>query len=66
MGSSTIHNAEVKWEWFPNAGDLINVGGFYKHFINPIEVVAVPGGGSGRPKNFSMQMQKLPSCLELR
>jgi hypothetical protein len=53
LGSSTIHNAEVKWEWFPNAGDLINVGGFYKHFINPIEVVAVPGGGSGGAKNFS-------------
>lgn len=53
LGSSTIHNAEVKLEWFPMAGDVINVGGFYKHFINPIEVVAVPGGGSGGAKNFS-------------
>lgn len=58
LGSATIQNAELKWEWFPNVGDVINAGVFYKHFVNPIEVVSVPGGGSGGAKNFSFANAK--------
>jgi TonB-dependent receptor len=50
----TIHNADVKWEFYPNVGEIINVGFFYKRFKNPIEVVNVIGGD----RTFSFQNAK--------
>ncbi len=32
-----IDNVDLRWEWFPNAGDLLSVSMFYKKFENPIE-----------------------------
>lgn len=52
--SSTIHNTEIKWEYYPQASDVINFSVFYKRFINPIEVVIMQGaGGSGGSKSFT-------------
>jgi hypothetical protein len=51
--SSQIHNAELKWEYYPDPSDVINFSVFYKRFINPIEIVVVPGSGSGGAKFFS-------------
>lgn len=34
-----IHNAEVRFEFYPAPGQSISVSGFYKYFINPIELV---------------------------
>lgn len=34
-----ITNADAKWEWFPNPGEVLSVGVFYKHLENPIEQV---------------------------
>lgn len=51
--SSKIHNAELKWEYYPDPADVINFSIFYKRFINPIEIVVVPGSGSGGAKFFS-------------
>ncbi|KFE66438.1 TonB-dependent receptor domain-containing protein [Hyalangium minutum] len=39
--SSRIHNADLRWEWFPTESEVFSVGGFYKHFIDPIEQVVV-------------------------
>ena len=39
--SSRIHNADLRWEWFPTDSEVFSVGGFYKHFIDPIEQVVV-------------------------
>lgn len=36
---STISNADVRYEIFPSAGEVISVSGFYKKFINPIEQI---------------------------
>jgi TonB-dependent receptor len=33
-----ITNADVRYEWYPNPGEMITVGGFYKYFETPIEV----------------------------
>jgi TonB-dependent receptor len=33
-----INNYDVRWEWFPGAGQLISASGFYKKFENPIEL----------------------------
>jgi hypothetical protein len=34
-----IYNADLKWEWFPNPGEVLSVGGFYKYLDRPIEQV---------------------------
>lgn len=32
-----IHNADLRWEWFPTTTEVIAISGFYKNFQNPIE-----------------------------
>ncbi|WP_225409642.1 TonB-dependent receptor [Stigmatella hybrida] len=39
--SSRIHNADLRWEFFPTESELFSVGGFFKRFIDPIEQVVV-------------------------
>lgn len=34
-----IQNYDLRWEWFPNPGEVIAVSGFYKRFKNPLERV---------------------------
>jgi outer membrane receptor protein involved in Fe transport len=36
---SLIHSADVRWEWFPGATEVIAVTGFAKQFDRPIESV---------------------------
>lgn len=36
-----IHNADLRWEWYPTPSESISVGAFYKHFDKPIETVVV-------------------------
>ena len=35
---SSIINADVRYEWYPRAGELLSLGAFYKDFTNPIEL----------------------------
>lgn len=48
-----IHNADIRWEFYPSSGELISAAIFYKHFFNPIEMFFIPGGGSGGTKDFT-------------
>lgn len=32
-----IKNADLRWEWFPRASEIVAVSAFYKHLDNPIE-----------------------------
>ncbi|WP_342330856.1 TonB-dependent receptor [Pedobacter sp. FW305-3-2-15-E-R2A2] len=41
LESSIIDSYDVKLEWFPGAGDIISIGGFYKYFDKPAEFYAV-------------------------
>ena len=41
-----IHNADVRWEWFPGEREVVAVSGFYKRFQNPIEQVIYNAAGS--------------------
>ena len=34
-----IRNADLRWEWYPEAGEILSVGVFGKQFANPIERV---------------------------
>jgi outer membrane receptor protein involved in Fe transport len=35
-----IHNADLRWEYFYGRTEVLSVSGFYKKFINPIEIVS--------------------------
>jgi outer membrane receptor protein involved in Fe transport len=41
-----IRNADIRWEWFPDAGQVISVGAFAKQFRDPIERVIVATTGA--------------------
>lgn len=53
LETATIDNIDLRWEMYPNKGEVVSLGGFYKKFKNPIEVVLVNTGGLGQ--NFSYQ-----------
>jgi TonB-dependent receptor len=39
--STGIWNADLRWEWFPSAAEVVAVSVFYKHFDDPIEKIAL-------------------------
>ncbi len=39
-----IDNFDVRWELYPSNGELIQIGAFYKSFIDPIQKVLIIGG----------------------
>jgi hypothetical protein len=39
LKSSRIYNADLRWEWFPSANEVLAVSAFYKYFDSPIERV---------------------------
>jgi outer membrane receptor for ferrienterochelin and colicin len=39
-----IMNYDLRWEWFPRAGEVVAVSTFYKSFTNPIEQFYLVGG----------------------
>lgn len=38
------NNFDLRYEWYPNTGEIISIAGFYKKFINPIELFLIPAG----------------------
>ncbi|MFI3287188.1 MAG: TonB-dependent receptor [Rikenellaceae bacterium] len=34
---ATIDNVDLRYEFYPKSGEIISIGAFYKHFIDPIE-----------------------------
>ena len=44
-------NIDVKYELFPNAGQVISISGYYKYFKNPIEQIV----SSGSVRNITFQ-----------
>jgi hypothetical protein len=41
-----IQNADVRWEWYPNAGELLSVAAFAKRFQDPIERIYLATSGT--------------------
>ena len=39
LEKTNIHNYDIKLETFPSPGELISIGGFYKKFQKPIELI---------------------------
>jgi outer membrane receptor protein involved in Fe transport len=42
LNRAILSHADLRWDWFPSAGELVSLGAFYKHFQDPIEVIVVP------------------------
>lgn len=53
LQTPSIYNYDARWEYYPNHGEIISVGAFYKNFVNPIETYFVPGTGSGGTRNYT-------------
>jgi len=53
LRSASVSNFDLRWEYYPSHGEVINTGVFYKEFTDPIETSFVPGGGSGGIKTFT-------------
>jgi outer membrane receptor protein involved in Fe transport len=34
---TSVHNFDLRWEWFPRAGELLSASVYYKDFTDPIE-----------------------------
>ncbi len=45
-----IKNYDLRWEYYPRAGEIISATAFYKNFKDPIEAVYL--GGSNKTKTF--------------
>lgn len=41
LRTSTIDNIDLRWEMYPNPGESLSVGAFYKSFKDPIESILV-------------------------
>ncbi len=52
LTSSDIHNLDLRWEIFQKDAQMISIGGFYKYFIRPIEIVQYASQtGCFQPRN---------------
>jgi outer membrane receptor protein involved in Fe transport len=73
-----IHNADLRWEWFFDEGQVAAASLFYKNFINPIELTildSVTGGSrfqnGNRAQNvgaefeFRLNLGRIASALRL-
>ena len=41
-----ITNVDLRWDWFPEPGEVVSVGGFYKKLEDPIEQVFIATASS--------------------
>lgn len=46
LNAALVHNLDLRWEWYPQGGEMVTFGAFYKHFANPIENTFIDAGGS--------------------
>lgn len=47
LRNTSIVNADVRAEWFPEKGEVVAVSTFFKYFHDPIEQVVTPEGDNG-------------------
>ena len=46
LKTATIHNVDLRYEFYPSASELLSLGVFYKRFIDPIETKLEAGTGT--------------------
>ncbi|MDJ1495147.1 TonB-dependent receptor [Cytophagaceae bacterium DM2B3-1] len=73
LTTTTIQNADFRWELYPTPSELISVGVFYKYFKNPIESFLLPTGGgltytfinTKQAKSYGIEAEIRKSLAEL-
>jgi TonB-dependent receptor len=46
LNRALIQNYDLRWEWFPRAGEVLSLGVFAKRFQDPIEKVIIQAAGA--------------------
>jgi hypothetical protein len=44
LKNASVGNYDLRYEWYPDLGEMVSVAGFYKSFENPIEIFQIPAG----------------------
>jgi TonB-dependent receptor len=60
---SSIDNIDVRWEWYPSAGEMVHIGGFYKKLKDPIQKIIYDG--ANRSFAFSNQIDAYTAGIEI-
>ncbi len=64
---SDNYNVDLKWDWYFDKGELLSIGAFYKHIVNPIARIEVASaGGYLTYANIAPQAQVAGVELEVR
>ena len=50
LKESHIHNADLRFEYFLGGSEIVALSGFYKKFLNPIEIQPIENGGPNHIK----------------
>ncbi|HPE77316.1 MAG TPA: TonB-dependent receptor [Draconibacterium sp.] len=58
LQNAYIKNYDIRYEWYPQPGEIISVAGFYKDFINPIEIFLIPAGTGYDYKPYNTEKAK--------
>jgi outer membrane receptor protein involved in Fe transport len=63
-----VTNVDLRYELYPAAGETFSLGVFYKHFVNPIEMIFNPVAGGASSFNFdnAKKADAMGAELELR
>ncbi|MEZ4448619.1 MAG: carboxypeptidase regulatory-like domain-containing protein [Nannocystaceae bacterium] len=66
LRTTKIWNADLRWEWFPSANEVIAVSAFYKYFDGPIERVIGARATPVQSYRNALAANNLGAELELR
>ncbi|MGJ1265366.1 TonB-dependent receptor domain-containing protein [Sphingobacterium spiritivorum] len=60
--STIVDNFDLRYEWYPTAGEIISISGFYKKMKDPIELVFTQDGhyrfqNQHAAKNYGIEME---------
>ena len=53
LKNAYVNNYDLKYEWYPNSGEIISIAGFYKQFNNAIEQFLISAGTGYDYKPFN-------------
>lgn len=62
LTTATIDNFDMRYEFYPNKGETVSIGGFYKYFNNPIETIS-PSSQSNEDLLTSIQTMPTSTVL---
>ncbi|WP_324757597.1 TonB-dependent receptor [Sphingobacterium thalpophilum] len=63
LASTKINNYDLRYEWYPQTGEIISVSGFYKDFKDPVELYKSPDldkyyfGNSKSAVNYGLEAE---------